>query len=203
MLNENIFNKLYSNIDGSSLSWKARDKISKEENDHIIYGEFPYSTIKEIFTYDKVKDYIDKKINFCDLGSGTGRICIEIGLELPNIKRIYGIELLKELIEKSNEIKNNFSKIEKNISNKINFINDNFFNINLSEFDLFFMHYPMKNAEDLYLKLEEKMKKELKSNSIIISMIRNIKDTETFPEICHKTFQADYGNSTAYYHIKK
>ncbi len=65
------------------------------------------------------------------------------------------------------------------------------------------MHYPMKNAEELYLKLEDKMKKELKSNSLIISAIRKLNDLDNFIFIGKETIRASYGDMTMYYHIKK
>ena len=47
------------------------------------------------------------------------------------------------------------------------------------------------------------MKKELKSGSLIISMIRKLRDVDNFPNLGSKKFDTDYGGATTYYHIKK
>ena len=37
-MTEKIFNSLYNNINGSKISWQARNKMSDEETKHLIYG---------------------------------------------------------------------------------------------------------------------------------------------------------------------
>ena len=198
MNNKDIFENLYKDINGFHISWNAREKVPAEVSDHIIYGEFSYDTIVDIYNYEVVKQIVLKKKHFCDLGSGIGKICVEMSLEFPNLESITGIELLTEMVQISEKI-----IINNQLFNKISYINDNFFNADLSKYDLFFMHYPMKDAEELYLKLEEKMASELSSGALVVSMIRNLKDVENFNYIGKKTFQAKYGNSTAYYYVKK
>ncbi len=128
-------------------------------------------------------------------------VVFSTSLILPNYDNYCGIELLKSLYETSLEIDKKFKDL--GFNNNIKFINNSFFNVDLSDFDVIFMHYPMKNAEELYLKLEDKMKKELKSNSLIISAIRKLNDLDNFIFIGKETIHASYGDMTMYYHIKK
>ena len=197
-----IFNSLYGRVNGNSLSWNARGKMSTEQTKHLIYGEISFDSLQQIYSFPKIQKYLETNKNFCDLGSGTGRIVIATALMYANFNQYCGIELLKDLYDKSNEILNNFIKIKKDFATRIKFINNDFFNIDLSNYDIIFMHYPMKNAEELYLQLESKMKKELRSNSLIISAIRKLRDLNTFPFIDKQTIQADYGDTTIYYHTK-
>lgn len=200
---EKIFNELYTGIRGCSLSWDARSKLSEEETKYIIYGELYFYSLIEIYKSEAVKPFLKNNSSFCDLGSGTGKIVIGTSLLLPTLSKYVGIELLKELFEKSNEVLHNLSEINADLAKKITFINDNFFNVDLSNFDMIFMHYPMKNAEEIYLQLEDKMKNELKTGSIVISIIRKLADLETFPCVDKLVINTDYGSATVYYHIKK
>ena len=202
MTSEEIFSLLYDNISGSSLSWKARNKMSDDDIKHLIYGEIGFKTLEKIYNKKSVQPFLKNISNFCDLGSGTGRIVVGSSLLLPNLKSYSGIELLDELHQKATEIKEILSNYRADLSEKICFIKDSFFNVDLSKFDIIFMHYPMKNAESLYLELEEKMKKELKTGAVVISVIRKMKNIDIFPLVKKMSIEADYGTTTIYYHVK-
>lgn len=197
-----FFYSLYGDVNGSSISWKARNRMSDDEIKHLIYGEIDFDGLKEVYSSPSLEPFLKNVSSFCDLGSGTGKIVIGTALLLPNLKRCVGIELLKELYDKSIEIQNFVLQNYVELSSKIEFINEDFFNVDLSKFDMIFMHYPMKNAEDLYLKLEEKMKRELRVGSIIITAIRKLRNRDVFPCIKKEHVEADYGKTNIYYHVK-
>lgn len=201
-MSNKIFDKLYKDIDGMGISWDSRNKLTEKETKHLIYGEMSYDSLVDIFKEKKVENYISNCSNFCDLGSGTGRLVIGASLILDNLKTCTGIEILKELYDTSNEVTKKYLEIDKEKAENIYFINDNFFNVDLSKYDLIFMHYPMKAADDLYLQLEEKMKKELKKDSVVISVIEWLKDEETFKQIAVKTVDCDYSDTTVRYYVK-
>lgn len=113
-----------------------------------------------------------------------------------------GIELLTELYNIYNLVLNNFNKINRNLAKKISFINKNFFDLDLSKFNIIFMRYPTKHAEELYLQLEEKIVNELAKNTLIISVIRKLKNIYIFLLIDKQTIEADYWESAIYYHLK-
>ena len=201
-MSDEVFNKLYEDVNGMEISWDARNKLTNEETEHLIYGEMSYESLYSILKEKKVENYILNCSNFCDLGSGTGRLVIGSSLILDNLKTCTGIEILKELYNTSKEVTKKYSQINEEKSKNIYFINDNFFNIDLSKYDLIFMHYPMKTADDLYLQLEEKMKKELKKDSVIISVIEWLNDEEAFKQIAIKTVSCDYSETTVRYYVK-
>ena len=197
-----FFSDLYDNIDGSAISWESRNKLSDDEIKHLIYGEISFDSLNKIYNCLSSKISLNNLHSFCDLGSGTGRIVIATSLLLPHIQKYTGVEILDGLYDKSINVLKTMSKNNIELASKINFIKNDFFNVDLSEFDFVFMHYPMKHAEELYLKLEEKMKKELKNGSIIISAIRKLRNIDVFPCIKKQRFIADYGVTNIYYHIK-
>jgi hypothetical protein len=101
------------------------------------------------------------------------------------------------------------AKVDKKLAAKIQIINGNFLKLNFAEPslspDVIFMHYPMHGtgAEELYLQLEGKFIKELKSGTIIISAIRKLSNQEAFPEIISSTrVQCKYGGATMFFHKK-
>jgi precorrin-6B methylase 2 len=174
---------------------------------YLIYGECSFDELASVFGQPVIKKEIRSARVFCDLGSGTGRILVGMSLLCPHLSKLIGVELVETLSDTAKELRKKFSKINGVAANRIKIINDNFFNVNFSpsfmDIDVIFMHYPMHNAEELYLKLEEKMRTELKSGAIIVAAIRQLEDLDSFPEIApqHRV-HCPYGNATMYYHKK-
>jgi SAM-dependent methyltransferase len=130
-----------------------------------------------------IKKYAPDASNFYDLGCGHGRVVLKIKKEMPNLN-VYGID--------KNPIRIFFAKIKALIlKRKIHFINENVFNINLSQADILYTYL----WYDLMPVLEEKVKKELKKGAIVItntSHFSNLKPIETIkvhPEIKDENFE--------------
>jgi SAM-dependent methyltransferase len=130
-----------------------------------------------------IKKYAPDASNFYDLGCGYGRVVLEIKKEMPNLN-VYGID--------KNPIRIFFAKIKALIlKRKIHFINENVFNINLSQADILYTYL----WYDLMPVLEEKVKKELKRGAIVItntSHFSNLKPIETIrvhPKIKDENFE--------------
>jgi SAM-dependent methyltransferase len=130
-----------------------------------------------------IKKYNPKALNFYDLGCGHGKVVLEIKKEMPNLN-VYGVD--------KDGIRIFFAKIKALIlKRKINFINENIFNIDLSKADVLYTYL----WYDLMPILEEKVKKELKKGSIIItntSHFSNLKPIETVrvhPKIKDENFE--------------
>jgi len=130
-----------------------------------------------------IKKYAPDASNFYDLGCGHGRVVLEIKKEMPNLN-VYGID--------KNPIRIFFAKIKALIlKRKIHFINENVFNINLSQADILYTYL----WYDLMPVLEEKVKKELKRGAIVItntSHFSNLKPIETIrvhPKIKDENFE--------------
>ncbi|MDR3290279.1 MAG: class I SAM-dependent methyltransferase [Rickettsiales bacterium] len=191
-----IFDFLYSSVDGYGISHRARNKMLNKDKEHLIYGEM---SIEELATFYENEIFVDKikSLNgtFYDLGSGTGKIVLANSLLLPHFKKFVGVELLKDLVLTANEIKNKYSKTDAESAKKIEFKWADFFNVDYGDADYIFMHYPMNNAEDLYLKLEEKLAKELKKGTIVVSVIRSLKNKNVFRELVYSNVTLHYGSA--------
>lgn len=200
---EKLFEYIYRDIDSYSISRIARNKISKEIDEHLIYGELNFRSFSKIYNNKRIGHLIANAKTFYDLGSGAGKIIIASFLLLPNVKKLIGVELLEGLHNTSKEVKNRLKNELTNVNiEKIDFINDDFFNLNLSNADVIFLHYPMKNAEEMYMELEEKMKKELRTGAVVISAIRQLENSDTFQLVDRVRVHASYGKTTIYYYIK-
>lgn len=104
------------------------ENLEEIYKDHeITYGELEYDGIETIL------DHLDIKFNnFIDLGSGRGRLPLYLAGH-PNILKSVGIELVKERHYYASELKQKLSKFSDQ-TNKVIFINDDFFNVNLSKY---------------------------------------------------------------------
>lgn len=197
---ETLFNFLYGNINGYSVSHDAREKHNNAESiKDLLYGEVPFVTLEEIIKkVDPNKDGV-----FFDLGSGTGRIVIAAHL-LCNFRKSVGVELLEGLHQKACEVKQEFEnyvvpKIPNyDQSRKINFINASILDVDLREADFIFMNHPFKDRE-LFAKLEEKLVRELKSGTKIVTIIRKLENSK-IKFIDSKKFNFSWGESTAHFH---
>lgn len=111
--------------------------------------------LRKMIEFSKVK----KGEKIADLGSGNGRIVIEFA-KLPNVKEVHGFEINPFLVWFSKR------KIKKLGLQRRAFIHwKNFWNQNLSEFDIiivFQIVFIMKN-------LGKKLKKELRKGSRVVS----------------------------------
>ncbi len=191
---------MYDNIDGYSVSHVARaDHANGAE---IMYGELPFGTWKEILKVaDPKKDGV-----FFDLGSGTGRIVLLSHL-LTDFKKSVGVEMLPGLHQKACEVRDAFEKnIKPQILNHVEgrefqLINENIFNLDLSEADFLFMNHPFKDKE-LFEKLEEKFRQELKPQTKIVTTIRALKHP-IFKSLGSRKYQFSWGDSTAFFYEMK
>ena len=198
--NETLFNFLYSDINGYSLSHKAREAHDdKEIIKELLYGEVPFAVWREIVEKTNPK----KDGVFFDLGSGTGRVVMESHIVF-DFKKSIGVELLKGLHDKACEVKDKFEKFVKpKILNQLKdrelqFVNANIFEVDLQEADLIFMNHPFKDRE-LFEKLEEKFLKELKPQTKIVTTIRSL-NNRAFKDLGSKKYEFSWGESTIYFH---
>ncbi len=194
---ETIFNHLYGNINGYSVSNQARDS-SGINTEKLLYGELPFETCQKII------EHINPKPNgvFFDLGSGTGRVVLAFHL-LFNFRKCIGVELLQGLHNKACEINIEFNKnvlpqLAGYINNReLQFLCGDIFTTDLSEADLIFMNHPFKEG-DGFNKLEEKFLNELKPGTKIITIIRALKNPR-FKNLGSQTYKFSWGDSTAHF----
>jgi hypothetical protein len=197
---ETLFNFLYGDINGYSVSHEAREKHNNSESvKDLLYGEVPFKTLEEIL---KKANPVENGV-FFDLGSGTGRIVIAMNL-LSNFSKTVGVELLEILHQKACEVKKEFEnhvvpKIPNYDKNReINFLNASILDVDLSEADFVFMNHPFKDR-DLFAKLEEKLISELKKGTKIVTIIRKLENPK-IKFINSQKYNFSWGESTAYFH---
>jgi hypothetical protein len=204
---EEIFENIFAGVDGYAISQKGREKMRPEEIKNLIYGEISMSSLAELLREPSIKAVTRESNVFCDLGSGIGRIVIGATLLCPHLSRIVGIELLDTLHAASEEAKKKFATFDPKTAERITFINSDFFKEDFSpngiDADIIFLHFPMigPGSEDLYVKLEDKMRTELKPGSVVISAIRKLKNLAIFPVIGDPVvMKCSYGTMTIFLH---
>jgi SAM-dependent methyltransferase len=203
---EECFEDIYRDMEGYSISNAGRETLDSEVAQTLIYGETPLSELAKILTNEALKSRLRTSKVFCDLGSGTGKVVIGAAMLLPQLEKIVGIELVGTLHSASNLARERLRTYDRGLAEKIDFVNDSFFNVDFSSrfpADIVFMQYPINGNENLYKKLENKLEKELKPGTIIICCIRKIENTEVFPKIAVSKIKCSFGGETIYYHIKK
>jgi SAM-dependent methyltransferase len=194
---EAIFNFLYGNFNGYEVSKNARINFSGDTS-NFLYGELPFQTFKSII--EKINPKADG--TFFDLGSGTGRVTLE-ALLITNFKKIVGIELLDGLHNKALEIKEKFENliapsIAEHVKNrKLELIKGDLFTQDYSTADFILMNHPIKDC-DLFLKLEEKLARELKPGTKIATTIRSLKNPN-FKSLGNQNYKFSWGNATAHF----
>jgi hypothetical protein len=105
-------------------------KLNNTYNGHITtYGEMEYEGMHNILNHLS-KDHNINFNNFIDLGSGRGKLPLQVAAVSDNIVRSIGIELVKERHDEAVEIKEKLKQF-KNITDKVVFINDDFNKIDL------------------------------------------------------------------------
>ena len=130
------------------------------------HGTIYKGSLKLILSY--INDISNK--TFCDLGSGKGDVLYDIINDF-NFLSVTGIEY--ETLYFNISKKKLLTVIKDNIN--INLINDDFFNVNFSNYDVLFMystHYTI-----IFPKLIVKMENELKNGSyVIVCSVHKIKN---------------------------
>lgn len=166
---KNIFENLYKNIDGISISLKERNELNITSKE-FVYGEINFDSFIELV--EKIKP--NKNDIFYDLGSGTGKPCIAISLVFP-IKKAIGIEILNNLWEISNKILENL-RTQADIPTEIEFRKGNILEEDFSNGTIIFSHATCFEEETMN-KLEEKFKL-LQPGARIILMTKKLKSSE-------------------------
>lgn len=124
-------------------AYLRKGKLAMKNTELGIWG---YSLGDELFSlFEKMN--LDKYKNFVDLGSGDG-VAVNMAALFTKAE---GIEIDKELVERSLEVKNKYKLT------RASFLSNDFMNHDLSKYDVIFI-YPDKRVNDV----EEKLIKEMK-----------------------------------------
>ena len=168
-----------------------------------------------IYEYIKYfyKDNLNNQPIFYDLGSGTGKSLFAISL-MQKFKKIIGIEYLENLYKLILENKNYYLKKinekikDKNlfsfdIQNDIEIIHGDFLKQNWENANIIFANSPCF-SNDLINNIASKANKECKSNTIIITVTKNLNKLNSDWEL-RDGFRRlmSWGNATIYIYKRK
>ena len=129
-------NNIYFNLSGFNVSERDKQNVTLKGSNPT-YGELVPETIKFIIK-DLKKIFKNKKLVFYDLGSGSGRSLITFGL-LNKFKKLYGIELSNERHDMAVKALKKYKTFYDNKLDNVQFINNDLFNIDISDGDAFFI----------------------------------------------------------------
>jgi SAM-dependent methyltransferase len=145
----------------------------KEFDEKHTYGEITKSAVNTIYqSLEKITDLKNK--TFYDLGSGNGKIILHLAL-ISELGKINGIEISPIRIAYSNHLMLKF--LPEFLHTKVNFIQNDFFELDISDGDIFFIN-------DICLhSMTPQIFDKMKSGSFLISSLKSIKEYTPVVEI--------------------
>lgn len=169
---------------------KYKNKTKFDEDKYSTYGEVTQISTNGIV--DEFKDYFNEDTVFYDLGCGLGKMVAHIGLQY-NPKKSCGIELSKERFEGTKNIKETYCKDMDNIS----YINESFFNCDVSDATVVYCDNTMYDAE-----LSKMIIDMLPEGCLFICRRKPLRDSEGVNELKDEKFKTTYGKTNIFYLIK-
>lgn len=155
--------------------------------DNLIYGETPFVTMKHILKYAGA----GSGLKFCDLGSGRGSTVFfaRCYFEMDAV----GFEIIPDYVNIANNIK------EKLKINGVEFLNRDFLECDLSNFDIVYVTPTTWDNENMQ-KLENKIEYTKKNASIVsVSIPLNYSFLEKMGE---KKYPFSWGKANVYFYKK-
>lgn len=196
------YDKVFNGINGYVVSLNEKNlKIDDNTIKDVLYGESPIELLYALLSLDCVQKYINKAECFYDLGSGIGNVVIGAYL-IKNFKRSIGVELLDSLYDLSIQARKNINNIDKNSIDRVYFKHDNIMYVNISEADVVYFSCPTKN-DDLRTKMEQKFARELKSGTLIFSLIHVFSNKTDFELITARMVRSAWGETPMMIYVKK
>ena len=163
-----------------------KDPIIVNDKKECVYGEILPSSINKIFDHLNLRGK-----NFLDIGSGLGKIVIQIALEYP-INTSSGIEISKKRYIISEIIK---KKINTDIQNKISFINKDINRYDQINYDLiFFSNLCFSNKQNL------KISNILLKNKCILICLKEIETLNEYLKYYITNIESSWSNNINVYY---
>lgn len=192
---------IFNRLSGYGVSFIEKQQKSNDKYiENLLYGEIPIELLYALFVFEPIEKYMAKGKIFYDLGSGIGNTVIGSYL-IGNFDKYIGIEILDSLYKISETAKNRLLEIDKESKNKISFINKNILDCNISDGDVLLFCCPNKD-ENIRYKMEEKFM-DLKSGSIVLSLIHVFKDKKNFELITSRIVRTAWGETQMMIYRKK
>jgi SAM-dependent methyltransferase len=147
-----IINDICAEVNGYSIGNEEREMIEKGGGNPT-YGEITFDAVEELIK--EFKEYLTAKNTFFDLGSGTGKVCVQVALRTP--AKAIGVELSPTRCQAAENIKQELVKQKiLNDTNKLQFFEQNILDADLSNAAVIFLCSTCF-SEELMLKLSDKI----------------------------------------------
>jgi len=194
-----IFDKLYEDVNGHSISIQGRDN-HQYESKSFVYGEIMSESFYDILSHI----HPNPSQIFYDFGSGTGK-AVMLGHLLFGFTKSKGIEFVDSLYDTSIHIMNRYEQeirplqADNPISGSIEFTLGSVLDFNTDDADIVFMNSTCFQ-EDLMDAIDEKLKT-LKPGSHIITLSKSLKSPE-YNQDSHQRYDFSWGEATVFFHTK-
>lgn len=196
-----IFNELYRDVDGHSISRVGRTAETFSEDKSFVYGEVKFESFVEIL---KKLDFSPGGV-FCDLGSGTGKAVFVAHLMFPFVKAV-GVELVPTLHQSAMEaLKRYETEIKPRIADEvkgkeIKFIEADILQTDFSEADVIFMNSTCF-SDELMNGVDRRIDS-IKPGAYVISLTKSLSNP-ALKLLKSELNDFSWGKATAYYHQRK
>lgn len=188
--------QLYDGISGFGIS-EQESKLICQQGGAPTYGEITYDSVKELIA----KLNLTKEDVFYDLGSGVGKLVVQIFLGSP-VKKSVGIELSEERYAKAQKVYATLERTKKIPEGRaLQFCHDNILNADIHDATVVFMCSTCFSTE-LMQKLTEKLST-LKP-ALRILTLKPLPDNKWFELVKTESFPMTWSsNSPIYFYAFK
>ncbi len=196
-----IQEKLFSDIQGYTLSSNGRARLQRESDPCLTYGEITPESIQMMM--DMVQPQHGE--NFYDLGSGTGKAVIFASLLAP-FARSTGIELVEDLYQAADLARQRLeSDVKPHLDpehhqKEVVFINGDMFAHDLSDAGVVFTHCTCFD-DDMMNRLSEKLAQSLRSGARVITVTKGLTHP-AFESLGSVPFRLAWGDATVLFYRK-
>jgi len=188
-----IINEICAEVNGYSICNEERAMI-EEGGGNPTYGEITFDAVEELI--NEFKEHLTKKDVFFDLGSGTGKVCVQVALRTP--AKAIGIELSPTRYQAAQQIKQEL--LNKKIltdKNKLQFFEQNILDADLSNASVIFLCSTCF-SEELMQKLSDKIAR-LPKPVIVITLKELPNSDNKFKLLKRMTLPMTWSNNTSVY----
>ena len=169
---------------------KYSNKSNEIDASFYVYGETNYNATEAII--ETFKEYFNNEAIFYDLGSGTGKIPIHVGLKYK-VKKSVGIEISPQRCSFIDDIKKEYSDLD---YSNISILNESFLESNIEDATVLYFDNTMY-TDPIY---ESKIYSRIPLGCLIISR-KDIFNRAISIE--DNKYITSYGKRRIFHHIKK
>lgn len=188
-----VYDRIFDGVNGYSVSLQEKQqKIKQKYIENLIYGEIPFELLYALFVFEPIKDIMNSRRIFYDIGSGIGNAIIGSYL-IGNFEKCIGIEILDSLYNISKMVESRVKNIYPMVDFEIQFKHGNMLDFDISDGDIILFCCPNKD-DKIRFKMEEKFLT-LKSNSVIISLIHSFNNKTDFSLITSRMVKSTWGET--------